>query len=281
MLKIELFDETFDQNRTESYSLSIQACLNGFYFSVRDLVRDYFIVLVGMPFEIPLTENSEWNSAIDEMITKYPWLRNPFKKVSLTFESPLFTVIPTPHFEADKAKSLLELTNDIPPLYEVRSNDVEKFNATVVFALPCSLVKKLIDIHSSLQVTSYNAPGLHQLAEKVSEDKNIAYICLAEKFAAFSIVCNAELIHSGAFPIVSTEETIYHILNGLKQLSVDTQNTDVVLCGKSDEEEQLESLLGRFVQKTQKDSPEGTHFSYILSRQRSRFANLFNLSLCE
>lgn len=281
MLKIELFDETFDQNRTESYSLSIQASLNGFYFSVKDLVRDYFIVLVGMPFETPLTENSEWNSATEELLLKYPWVKNSFKKVSISFESPVFTVIPSQLFQTEKAKSLLELTNDIPPLYEVRSNFFEKFNATIAFALPCTLVKALSDIHSNLQVISFNTPALHQLSEKAGDGKNVVYICLAEKFAAFNIAMNKELVHSGSFPIVSTEETVYHILNTFKHLGVNPQIAEATICGKSDEEEQLESLLGRFVHKTQKDSPEGTHFSYLLSKQRSRFANLFNLSLCE
>lgn len=281
MLKIELFDETFDQNRTESYSLSIQACLNGFYFSVKDLVRDYFIVLVGMPLDTPLTENSEWYNATNELINKYPWIKNSFKKVSISFESPVFTVVPSPLFQTEKAKSLLELTNDVPPLYEVRYNSFEKFNATIVFALPCTLVKALCDIHTNIQVISFTTPGLHQLAEKAGEDRNIAYICLADKFAAFNIAKNNTLVHSGSFPIVSTEETVYHILNTFKHLEVNTQLSEVIICGKNDEEEQLESLLGRFVHKTQKDSPEGTHFSYLLSKQRSRFANLFNLSSCE
>jgi len=50
MVELELIDETFDKDRTEVYELSIQACLNGFSFAIKDTIRNTFIVLVYKPY---------------------------------------------------------------------------------------------------------------------------------------------------------------------------------------------------------------------------------------
>ena len=57
---LELIDETFDKDRTETYELSIQVSLNGFSFAVKDTIRNTFIVLISKPF----WKSSRFSSAV-------------------------------------------------------------------------------------------------------------------------------------------------------------------------------------------------------------------------
>jgi len=134
MQKLELIDETFDPDRTELYEISIQFTLNGYSFCVKDTVRNCFIALVSAPFTKPIISD-EWVEPIESITQKYEWVTKHFKKIILSFESPVFTFVPQEFFEPTKSKQLIERVNPLPDLFEIRYNRIHDGFASI-FALP-------------------------------------------------------------------------------------------------------------------------------------------------
>jgi hypothetical protein len=282
MQKLELFDETFDPDRTESYELSIQVSLNGFSFCVKDITRNCFIGLGSCPFEVSSISSDNWTKQVNFITKSYSWLTKPFRKVLLTYESQSFTLVPKDLFDQDRAKDILSLAHPINDLDEVRFNQCAN-NIVAVFNIPTLLVTEWLKIHSKTKFIGYCAPTLqlHQLSTNGTKEATIT-LSFANKFAILIISANSKLLHCGSIDLHSIDDTIYHMVNSCKQLGVNPNETLVKLMGSYNQNENLESLIERFFKGVSiATTLDQNHFSYLLNKYKGKFANLFNQSLCE
>jgi hypothetical protein len=281
MQKLELFDETFDPDRTESYELSIQVSLNGFSFCVKDLVRNYFIALGACPFELALNSSGDWLRQVEFMTNSYSWFTKPFKKVLFSFESPSFTLVPDKYFEPEKAKNILSLSNPIDELDEIWFNKVigDKIS---IFNVPSMLVSSWIKVQSKTNILGYCDSTLLYLQQTLKEGASPGIIIsFTNKFNVIVVSKGTNVLHCGSIQSHSIDDTIYHMVNICKHLGLDTAETTVKTMGFTDNYETFESLIDRFFKSvTNVHTLENNHFSYLLNKHKGRFANLFNQSLC-
>lgn len=282
MQKLELFDETFDPDRTESYELSIQVSLSGFSFCIKDLVRNYFIGLVSCPFELGLANTNDWSNQVDFIKKQYPWLKKTFKKVTFSFESQSFCLAPKELFEPEHAKQLLSLTNIINELDEVRYSETT-VGKVCVFNLPTQLVASWAKVQPKSKIVGFCEPVLqyHELSLKQGLDSNLT-ISFANDFSIIAISKGTKLLHCGSIESHSIEDTLYHMVNMCKQLDLTPAETQVSTMGYIEQAENMEALIERFFKGVSiATTLEQNHFSYLLVKYKGRFANLFNQSLCE
>ena len=281
MQKLELFDETFDPDRTESYELSIQLSLNGFSFCVNDLVRNCFIALVSNTFTSPCTDD-EWAQPVKSIVESYEWVNKPFKKVTFSFESPVFTLIPKGFHESQKSNLLLELVHPIPDLYEVRSNALND-SATCIYAMPSVLVSEWKSVHPKTHFIGFCEPvmAFHK-SKNVNQKTNSITLAFNGKFTVVAISKGLQFQHCTTIDSLNPNDISYNLLNMCKSLDIDAMETEVNATGNHNEIELLESLLSQFFKSfTLATNLDQNHFSYLLNRYKGKFANLFNQSLCE
>lgn len=281
MQKLELFDETFDPDRTESYELSIQFTLNGFSFCVKDIVRNCFIALVSAPYSLPILSD-EWIEPIKSIRDKYDWVTKPFKKVLLSFESPVYTFVPQGFFEISRSKLLLERVHPLPEYYEIRHNSIHD-GITSIFALPSALVNAWMKLQPNTHFIGFNEPVLaFHRAHNHSTKHNSITIANANSFIAVIISKGLELQVCTSIEFHTHHDTAYHLVNMCKNTGIPTKEVFVRAIGSFNDSEQLELVMGRFFMDF-KYSPsiDQNHFSYMLGKYKGKYANLFNQSLCE
>ncbi|PKP36055.1 MAG: hypothetical protein CVT98_09390 [Bacteroidetes bacterium HGW-Bacteroidetes-15] len=282
MLKLELFDETFDPDRTESYELSIQVSLNGFSFYVKDLVRNYFIGLGSCPFELGVVSSGDWSQQVEYITSTYNWFTKPFKRVLFSYESPSYTIVPSKYFEPEKAKQILNLSHSIDELDEVWFNT--NHNGMVsIFNIPSMLITSWLKIQRDSKVLGFCDSSLQFHMQSLKEDSHPSItISFTNKFSTIIVSKGRTLLHCGSIESHSFDDTLYHMVNICKHLGVETGNTTVKTMGFIDNAETLESLIERFFKSVSVATTLGqNHFSYLLVKYKGRFANLFNQSLCE
>lgn len=281
MQKLELFDETFDPDRTESYELSIQVSLNGFSFSIKDLVRNCFIGLVSCPFELGVASANDWASQVDFIQKSYEWLSRSFKKVIMCYESSSFCLAPNDFFQPDQAKKLLSLSSIINELDEVRySNTIGE--KVCIFNIPSILASSWLKIQPKTRIVGFCEPlvQFHELSQK--DNGSRITISFANGFSIIAISKWNKLLHCGSIESHTIDDTLYHMVNICKQLDLTPAETHVSTMGYVEQAENMDALIERFFKGVSiATTLEQNHFSYLLVKYKGRFANLFNQSLCE
>lgn len=282
MQKFELFDETFDPFRTESYELSIQVSLNGFSFCVKDIARELFIVLGSVPFEQGLCSPDDWALRGKEIFTKYNWISRPFKKVRLSHVNPVFTLVPKDYFEPEKAKQILALTHPIPSLDEIRYHNIHA-GVLSIFSVPSILVTTWLTAHKNTEIISCFDPIIkYQLISTKGTTTHSLWIGLLDGYTSITLTKGGNLLHSGSIETRSNEDTVYYMVNICKQFDCPTTDTSVHILGENDILAEFLHLINRFFKKALPLVVEDKfHYSYQLASHKEQFANLFSHSLCE
>ena len=283
MEKKEIFDETFDPNRSESYILSVQVSLDGISFCINDTVRDIYISFVSFPFTQILSVNDDWGNTIGQLFSQFDILSRTFKKVLLSFNSPLFTVVPTEYFVPEKAKQLFELVHPLPNLYEVRFNNLTESKTTIVFAIPSSLTSQWLFRQPKTLIIGHPSPLITcSSLIKAAKDEPVILTHLSEQFFISVISKNNELQHCNSFTYQNANDTAYHLISTCKLAGVEPNQLEIALTGLNKESEALESLLAQYYKRvSQNYSLDEHHFAYSISKYKNIYWNLFNLTLCE
>ncbi len=281
MLKLELFDESFDTNRTETYELSIQLSLNGFSFVIKDSVRNAFIALVSNSFEAELGLNTDWSNITRQIVTSQELLKKPFKKVLFNFQNPVFTVAPNEYFAPDKAKIILELVCAIPEMDEVRFS-ITNEELVSIFSIPSILATEWLKIQPK---TKFIGTGESLLAfgAIVSKGNNpTVHVSYTKPFPYIALFNSGKLLHCNSVFAQNQDDTAYHTLNICQRLNLNIAETSVFVTGQHEETELLANILGKYFKSATISLPsELHHYTYQLLRYKNQFSSLFNLSLCE
>ncbi len=282
MQKLELFDETFDPNRTESYELSIQVSLDGFSFCIKDLTRDFFIGLGTCPFDLSTVSSDDWVQQVSFIANSFKWMSSPFKRVLFCYVSPSFCLTPKEFFSPEQAKNLLLTSNQIDELDEVRFNENHE-GMVSIFSVPSTLVTSWLKIQSKSRIIGYCDPPLnfHQI-NFASESNPVLTISFNSEFAVITVSANQILLHCGSINTFNLDDTLYHIVNICKTLGVDTSKTKVITMGYHSNSETMGRMIERFFGEVSSVSKlQQNHFSYLLNKYKGKFASLFNQTLCE
>jgi len=277
----EIFDETFDIDRSESYILSIQLSPKGYSFAVKDTVKDSFIVLNTSYFEKELRVDDDWTESINEMFSKHELLNKKFKKVFLTFESQLFTLIPSDYFVAVKAKQLFTLVMDLPEFYELHFKEVN--NIVLLFAVPSSLLTQFKIKQPNTILVGYPLPTLNSALMSTAMSSDAHVVANVSNGFIVNVVAQGKMIKN-CTPYIyqNIDDIAYHLVNCCKQLDFVPGNLNLNIAGVYHEQNDLVQLLTKFFKKISFEKGfMGDHYSYSIDNYKTQHWNLFNLSQCE
>jgi len=283
MEKISLIDETFDRFRSESYNLSVEISMTGYKISITDAVRESVILLITSPFDIASSDRKDWTDIVQNLFVQHEMLARKFKNVYFSFESTLFTIIPSDIFMPERAKQLLETVHQLPDLYEVRFNHIRELNATVIYALPNSLTSKWIEKQPKTIFVGHPSPliAMSTLA-KWDKDEPFIQVQFADGFYTQAVSKNKELLNCNTFSLYNINDTAYHLINTTKLLGYDAEVSEINLTGSYVELGALQSLMNQYFKKVNGENLLHTHsFTYSIAKYKNIYWNLFNLNLCE
>ncbi len=283
MDKKEIFDETFDPDRSESYILLVQVSFQGVAFSINDTVRGMHIAYASSPFNSKLSATDDWSENIGLLVSKYDVLKRKYKKVLLTFESTLFTTVPTDLFIAERAKELFELVHPLPNLFEIRYNHLKDSKATVVFAIPYSITSKWLTYQPNTEFVGFSSALIaYSSMVKSPKDEPTMNILFANSFFTATLSINNELKHCNSFNFININDATYYIINFCKQAGFDVGYTSLSFAGDIDDAKGIESLLAQYIAKVNNSfGVDGNNYSYAITGHKKSNWILFNLLLCE
>lgn len=274
-------DETLDINRTNSYGISIQVALNGFSFSILDLVRDKFIVLThhDLSHKNSFEEKAE---EIKQITDKNPLLQSSFKKKKILVINPKSVLIPAPLFDQNYVKKYFEFNHKLEELEEIHYQEDNAIDAFNIFTLPNPVSNELIQAFGKTSFHHQFSPfNMHHI--NIHNENRFVGVYIYEHFIDIGLFANHQLKFYNSFLIQSKEDILYFILYTFKQFNLSRSVNELYLSGDTGIFDGLEHLLKQYIKKIhQQKPPKDFTYSYTFSKSALQyFSNLFRLELCE
>ena len=279
MAALELIDETFNENRTESYELSVQFGQDGFAMAIRDTERNAFIAMADRPHPTPIADHdADWGATVKTLCEAYPYLRRPFKRTRAWYHNAPHTTAPAHLVDTANAKQLLNLTQQVPPSFELHMapQQMGQQACTAIFAIPSSLAAEWLRLQPNTELIG----PMHHLTHQ-------SYVCpwttylLAE--ADGSTQLNLALFRDGAplatnsFSCQTATDMLYYAVGFCQNLEAEPAQTPIKLVGHSTTEAELVALLQLYVPEV------GTGviynhalLTYRLNKHGAQYFSLFN-----
>ena len=275
MQPLNLFDETFDQDRTASYILSIQACLDGFYFAIFDTVRNTYIGLIVHPVTEQVYRNDGFVEIFTGLEKEYPWIKCEFKEVWFSFLQSSFTVAPKSFVNETSAKKIFETVHVLEDNRQLQifncNNGVE---VSIIYDLPTVLANDWL----KLQPKTNFIPAVLPLCDssKIVENEISFNASIQNETLLFSAFDGEKLLLANSYACKNPIDITYYLLSVASALKADVKQVNLFLLGSSEFVSKQHELATAFKKyNTIATYRRAILFTYRLLRYRSEFYNLF------
>lgn len=292
MQRRECIDETFDATRCENYNLLAQASEEGFALAVLERLRKRFIAFVTFPMQVALPE--DWASAVNYLQTAYPWVKNTFNKVALSYRSRKFTLVPSQLFNPELAKPILSTATTVDDLEEIHFfTPVE--GITMVHAIPTQLSYAWKSIHADSLLLHTDGVSLKVAIQGKHAGVQILLI-IRDNFCTLIVTQDGQLLAAQPIDIYTPEDVLYYctatlhaLFNGTPPEATirllggaiawpDASSPQLVHLLKATE---IAQLLKRYYKVSSESlTPSGFEYSYTVEKIRGEASSLFLLAEC-
>lgn len=288
MQDISIIDETFDENISSSYFLSIQISLDGFCFCTLDPIRNKYIQFHQQSWK---QKSTGLIKNLDDYISEFKFfaqedsiLKLSFKKVFILVSNPDFAIIPNVLFAKDKMETLFKLSHILREEDELLSNRVKLVDATIIYPLTKKWKEMLTNSFLNVQIFHTHTSTLEALSlfHKSSKIKNTLTLCFENKSFDVFAFSESNLMLGNHFDFNTDADFLYYFLYVFEQLKFTNDNMELFVIGDIEPDSSLLLLLRQYIKRVNfKQVSKSITFSYHFKDvlQYSKFS-LFNIPLC-
>jgi hypothetical protein len=283
MHEINLLDETFVKNQSHHYNLSIQTGLNGLSFSILDFqnlkyvgLRNYFFDNVDNPNEIA--------PSFTNVFQKEELLRLNYKSVSHIYVGGGSTLVPAKYFDEQQINDIYKLNFSVSGNHKVMYNALDSGNILNIFSYPETLLKVLNDHFPQCKLYHHSTPFLQNvITESAHLTRPRCYSYLYKGLMTIAIADNKQIIFYNTFIINSITDIVYYLLSVYEQFSMTPKHSDLFVSSDTDEHDEIFENLNKYFKNLRFIIPSKQFtYSYLFDElYLTRYANLFNVALCE
>lgn len=277
MFASRFIDETFDIHNGQQYILSIQCALDGFSFSVYDLIMKKFVVFVNhqtsaaTPFEL--------RNYLETFVEEEPILQQTYKQVKISYLTRETTLIPEALFLPEETVQIFQMTFAPNRSDELLVEHIAK-KWVIISAIPRMLKEWFTQKFGSCTFYAPFTPLFYYGAQQKYTNDHVLIFLHGHSLFVLSFI-KTEPVLMNTYYVKDDADCLFYLLNVLKQQSETKPN--LVLMGNikpgSSLENQLKSHFGK-VQFAQ----AGKHYTLSYTfHQEPVYYHLptLELALCE
>ena len=281
MKDFSFVDETLDLNRAQSYRLSIQFSVNGFSFSILDLVRGKYILLNHSSFQDDQSHEQKGDK-IREIIHSSPYLQAAYKDITALIINPKSVLIPDPYFNQQDIKTYFEFNHDLHELEELHFNHIEGIHAYSIYPLPYPVSNVLTAKYNKIRFYHQSVPIIDYSMFNTRSNKTHVLLSIYDGFMDIAILNQNKLFLYNSFSWSTPEDILYFLLYAYKRLNLDVKENELYITDHFENTRRLEKLVKPYIRKVHFQKPPLAHtYSYTFRKDHTTaFINLFRLNLC-
>ena len=286
---LSIVDQTFDQEQTASYRLSIRIAADGFSFCLADPLRNTYVQLASFENSsysgVRRLEKEVVEAMLEHVITLYPWLKGKFATVSILFEDCRFTLLPLPLFDLNNYLSIYEFNFTHTIGEEVFYTAMAVSDAVLIYGVPNGLVDSLKNNFPNAIFFHANFPLLTAFINKYRNAGSQGLLLTNFRNGAMDILIlnerKLQLLNS--FTCKTDEDVLYFLVFAIEQIGLNPETVDLYLSGIIERDSNLHFLIKKYVRNVRFiNRNDDFRYSYAFERvENHQFYNLLNLNLCE
>ncbi|MDO8928975.1 MAG: DUF3822 family protein [Bacteroidota bacterium] len=281
MHELNFVDDTFDLKQASEYNLSIQVGLDGFSFSVLDVIRKKYIVLRHIPLIVGKLQFLA--KKIEAIFDQEDKLNASYQSVSIIYSTHKASLLPKAYSGSELAKKVAELTNDISKNEDIAVNDLPGFNQQLIFSYPKELITLLNRKFTEFHLKHKSVPMLAAAVNQRNEKKNSLLINFEKKYIRMIAIKDMQIALFNSFYFKNESDFLYYTLNICHTLQIDPERDELLIGGYVADDSGYIRQLKKYVSNVYFMKPP-TDFSYSSTFekvQKHQFISLLNTYQCE
>lgn len=270
---------TYGQNSEFADVLIIEISNRVFYFCEIDSEKNCPLVVCAFPLENAV------NKSISEQlliaVNHFGFSRKTYKTVLVNEVSPQFTLCPTPFYEPDNARALLEFNCGDTEQQLILTDDIH------------STIKLIYTIDEALQSTLDKLFPQHQLKHEITVlarlmlnteelSKENMLISIRDNSIEVIVKQNQQLILANQYNVKTNEDVLYYVLFILEQYQLNPLTVALTLVGNMEANSELFVSLKKYIKRVRIATGHKTlNWQYLTGMPQHFNYTLLNRLFCE
>ncbi|MFV0289628.1 MAG: DUF3822 family protein [Mangrovibacterium sp.] len=270
MHKLSLVDETFDSNLTFEYNLSIQLSLDGFSFSILDLLQNKVVYLYYQ--EIFDSKPEFVLKNLQEIYEKSDLLNLAYKNTKICFaNSSKQQLIPSSFFNENYINCYQQLAFSKTEAHHNHHIDLPTHKLKLVVSTPEIIFQFFQEKHPQ----SFCNTNIAIWANQFTEFRQAAFISISKREVSILLFNDAGLCSASSFPWYYESDLLFFILGSINKCSSPVKQ--IVLSGIVNKFSYIYHQLKSYCNKVSiQERSNQIYYSYLLDKlPDARFNDLF------
>jgi hypothetical protein len=265
-------DESYDPFDTSNYSLFVQLSETHVSWCILDDERNKYVVI------------ESFASYLQEVAENIPWISQRFSSVSLMIENNRSTLIPAPLFDPAEKESYINFIHEKAEGTLTRYDKIQQFEIVNVYGASAMLLEAALQIFPGAKIFHHSSALIQSIGmnykNRISRKK--VFINVRENDFDILIFDGKQLNYYNAFQFLAPTDLIYYVIFVMEQLTLNPEETELVLMGNIEKESEVYELLYRYIRNIEfvKRSPAFKYSYHFNEIPAHYFYPLFNLRLC-
>jgi hypothetical protein len=280
MQELNFVDESFDLNRATEYHLSIQVGLDGFSFSILDILSRKFIVLQHIPLIVGKLQFLP--KKMEAIFDQQEKLSASYQSISVTYSTNKASLIPKVYADSELVAQIAELTNDISRNEEISVNDLPGFNQQVIFIHPKELITLLNRKFTEYKFMHKSVPLLASAVDQRNEKKNTLLINFEKQYVRIIAIKDRQIVLYNSFYFKNESDFLYYTINICHTLQIDPERDELLIGGYVADDSGYIRQVKKYISNVYFLKPsDGFYYSSTFDKvQKHQFVSLLNSFQC-
>lgn len=275
----EIFDETFQESKSDAYHLSVLLSRDVLQAAVLDKVENRFLAVS----EFILDRALPFAGIVEKLLGDKRIFRPAYRSVSVTWPGVPSTLVPNALFSTGKEASFMKLSSFTNDKDHIASLSLRGVDAKIIF----SMNEDLRNIFSKKYSGVIHIPSAAVLLEHVLlATKNLSgkrvSINVLPGIVDIVVTDGNKLIFQNSFPQDNPDELVYYVMNVFETLQLNPEKTNLSISGQVEKNSVTYELFRKYIRTVELNAlPEGFRFAYPLEvLPRHQFVLLFGSFAC-
>lgn len=280
MNDIEVVTPSFRHNLTQSYYLSGRLSTTGLSFCVLDPVSNTYVAYGLMNLEKPDSHFARQ----EELLLTHEIFTHEYKEVAFSIDTERFTLVPQMLYDERHNDEIMHFIGfDVRADEMTLHNEIELSGATLLFAIPQFLYYFILSKWPEAKIFHTAMPTIQSILMKRTETEvtNVVNACFKKNALLLTATEKNTLKLCNEYQCRETNDYVYMLMNAIEQLGFKVDETQIILEGNLQRDDEREMLIERFAKHVRRATlPQFFNYAFTMPHEAYRLSNLFTTAIC-
>ncbi|MCD4680867.1 MAG: DUF3822 family protein [Bacteroidales bacterium] len=273
-----------------NYILSIQLSKDWFSYCILDKISNKYIALSSYSLHQKKSKKQRGTTEtlyvekLDELISQFKWLKNPFKEVRVIYVNRRSTLVPSLLFDRSHKEDYLDFVQRKKENVDLYYDQLAGLDVYNVYALPDFLENKLSRTFKNCKIFHYSSTLLMNVFSKLVDKTLKTQLFVNVQSEQFDLIISreGELIYFNTYRVLADKDMIIYLFNVIKQFKLDIHNISLVLMGEIEKESEAHKNICNYIRDVSfiERNDDFRYIDVFDDIPPHFFYNLLNANLC-